>query len=416
MPAGAHTLELRTAGDSDVLPPLWSSTILLQPADRVLLASVGHLADKAGPKKLDLIALPLGPADPQTVLLRLLHVSPSAPALEVADATAMFTLGGTGFTQMTPYIAASNQVDFAGPMDLSLSAASAKSTLATLSLLNTYHPGAVLTAVVFGEIDPLIDDAKFLGLSLLDEQSGQLSDLPLVINSEGPPATFYVFHAAPDAPAVDIVPADGLPLVENLAYQQASTLLSLPPGSYQVDVRPTGMSTALSSANLKLLPGTDWALFAAGLLTDPMPDRQLALHAAPRVPEVDEGSAGIWRMLHAVPDAGAFDLTAGSAPVFADLAYGQASPYSQEGLTATTLELGPSGDSGTTATWAIIVPQGVVDGLKGEVATLYLTGSSVASAQPFTAVAVVESSATSMQAPTLFPLQTTAFSANFKGR
>jgi len=397
-PSGAHKVEVRAAGAAAMDAPLWSNYLLVQEGQKILLAAVGRAAESTGPTKFTLLAEPFGTTEAGKVRLRLLHASPSAPQLDVAAGSEPLWKGAA-FGRVSQSVAVSTKGDLTGP--LSLSVAGAADSLATATLPGTYAAGSLFTAIVFGETNPLSSDAQFLGVSLLDEQSGQLKDIELAINNMGPKAAFYVFHASPDAPAIDLFVENGARLAGGLAFKQASPLLELVAGPYKVDARIAGMPTTLASTNLKLLPGLQWAILVAGLAKNAPAGKGLAFIAAPKA---QKGESTLWRVIHAVPDVGTLDLKDNGPVLFAGLNYLQVPQYLQKDLPVATVQL--SLRDMPTKLWNIVIPQ-TMDKTKGEVTTIYLTGSGPSTAQPVSAMALVESSATPMQAPTLIPLMTT---------
>lgn len=394
---GSHQVDVRPAGAAETDMPLWTNFVVLQEDQKVLLTTIGHAAETTGPSKFNLVAQRLGTSDPTQVQLRLLNASPGAPALDVALGDNVL-LSGAAFGAATAYGTAAKG-DLAATVTLSLRASGATEAMAGVKLTDAIKAGSVVTAIAFGETDPLATDAKFLSVSLLDEATGKLSDVPLSINDQGAHSTLYVFHAAPDAPAVDIFAKNGARLIGGLAYQKASPLLDMVPGTYQIDVKPAGMSTVVVSANVKLLPGTDWTVYAVGFVAKPGSAQQIAVRSAPRAAK---GASSLYRAVHAVPDAMSFDLKNNGPSLFTHLTYPMASAYLSDDLPAGKLQLVMGAKS-----WDVVVPQMVADNASGEVTSLFVTGSSTIPGSPLGVVAVIESTATTMQAPTVVSLMTT---------
>ena len=392
---GSHKVEIRPAGAADSDMPVWSNYVVLQSDQKVLLTAVGRVAETSGATKFNLVAQRLGISDPAQVQLRLLHASPGAPSLDVAIGDNVL-LSGASFGSATAYGAVKG--DLAGTVTLSLRSTGDTEVLAGLKLPGPIKAGSVVTAIALGEIDPLSSDAKFLRVTLFDEATGMLTDVPLTINDQGTHSTLYVFHAAPDAPAVDIFAKNGARLIGGLAYQKASPLLDLMPGAYQIDVKPAGMSAVVTSASVKLLPGLNWVVYAVGFATK-TGAQGLAIRSAPRAVK---GASSLYRAVHAVPDAATFDLKNNGPTLFARLTYPLASPYRSDDLPVGKLQLLLG-----TKSWDVVVPQMVADNAAGEVTSLFVTGSSTIPGSPLGVVAVIESSATTMQAPTVVSLMTT---------
>jgi hypothetical protein len=76
-------------------------------------------------------------------------------------------------------------------------------------------------------------------------------------------------HASPDAPAVDIAVTGGPVLFANYAFRQASPYPQVAPATYELEARPAGTSVvALSVPDVTLRPGTNYTIFAVGLLSN----------------------------------------------------------------------------------------------------------------------------------------------------
>ena len=74
-------------------------------------------------------------------------------------------------------------------------------------------------------------------------------------------------HASPDAPAVDIAVQDGPVLFADVAFKATGDYVQVPAGTYDLEVRPAGLPTAvLTIPGVVLQPGTTYTIFATGLL------------------------------------------------------------------------------------------------------------------------------------------------------
>jgi hypothetical protein len=76
-----------------------------------------------------------------------------------------------------------------------------------------------------------------------------------------PNAQVKVVHASPDAPNVDVT-ANGNTVVNNLAFRGSTPYAQLAPGQVNIQVRPTGSTTAVINATVPLLAGTSYSVFA----------------------------------------------------------------------------------------------------------------------------------------------------------
>ncbi|MEM9493196.1 MAG: DUF4397 domain-containing protein, partial [Myxococcota bacterium] len=130
-------------------------------------------------------------------------------------------------------------------------------------------------------------------------------------------AEIRVIHASPDAPAVDIY-AEGIdtPLIQNLAYGDASDYLEVDAGTYNFQIRAAGAEAgsdpAYSTGNLELAADSKISALAVGLLgsTDEV-DSFRVLPLAEGFAAPDSGNA-IVRIVHASADAPTVALDVGN--------------------------------------------------------------------------------------------------------
>lgn len=72
-----------------------------------------------------------------------------------------------------------------------------------------------------------------------------------------------VVHASPDAPAVDIY-VNGAKVLENLPFREYSEYLTLPAGTYTVEIKVTGTNTVVKQLSLPVQAGKDYTAIAVG--------------------------------------------------------------------------------------------------------------------------------------------------------
>jgi hypothetical protein len=113
-------------------------------------------------------------------------------------------------------------------------------------------------------------------------------------------ARLRVFHASPDAPAVDVL-VDGGSVLGAVPYTAASEFLTVSPGLRQITVNVAGTNTAVIDAEVELDADTDYLVIAAGKVDSIAPivatadrsgpasgsARVRVLHSAASAPEVD---------------------------------------------------------------------------------------------------------------------------------
>lgn len=77
-------------------------------------------------------------------------------------------------------------------------------------------------------------------------------------------------HLSPDAPAVDIAVQGGPVLFSNSAFKSATPFTPVSAGTYTLEVRPAGSTTAvLTIPNVELRSGDIYTVFARGFLSPP---------------------------------------------------------------------------------------------------------------------------------------------------
>ncbi len=199
-------------------------------------------------KKLLAMALVLavGLALGQGALVRVAHLSPDAPAVDVL-VNGQRAITGLAFGEVTPYIplpASRIQVQVVpagqdGPVVIQ----------AELDL----RAGAYYTVAATGflaNIRPQVYQDLLAGFFPRADQ-----------------ARIRVVHASPDAPAVDVAVKGGSVLFAGLPFPRASQYLVVPAGRYDLEVRAAGTTTvALELPGVVLEPGRTYTVFAVGSL------------------------------------------------------------------------------------------------------------------------------------------------------
>lgn len=202
-------------------------------------------------------------------------------------------------------------------------------------------------------------------------------------------AQVRVAHLSPDAPNVDVY-VDGEVALSDFSPQTVSDYLSLPAGSYALEVRPAGAaadSEPVIQADATVEAGQAYTVAAVGLLADIAAQVYVDDLAAP-----PEGQAKV-RVIHAAPDVPAVDAgVAGQAPeeaLVTDLSFPDASEYLAVPADTYDLEIRPTGTSD------VAVP---VSGLTLEAGTVY-TAIAVGSGADVTVLPVVDAAGTAGATP-----------------
>lgn len=177
--------------------------------------------------------------------IRVLHASPDAPAVDVyLDGAIVTGLTNVPFGAISGYLTVP-----AGDHEIKITPTG--TTTAVIEATVTLEAGRSYTVAAIGPV---------------------ASIGPKVIVDDPQPAAgsakVRVVHLSPDAPAVDVAPDGAEPggaVVTNLAYPDATDYLALAPGSYDLEVRPTGTTdVALDLDPLNLESGRAYSVFAIG--------------------------------------------------------------------------------------------------------------------------------------------------------
>lgn len=178
--------------------------------------------------------------------VRVAHMVPNASSIDVLI-DGKVTFSNVAFKQISPYAALP-----AGNHQVVLAAAGQDST----PLFST-------TASITGGAD-----ATFVAV-------GTPTNMQLVAladDNSAPPAgqvKVRVFHASPDVGGADISVANGPVLAQNLAFTSVSPYITVPAGTYDLQVKKTGTSTVLLNIpNIVLPAGQTATVFATGLAAD----------------------------------------------------------------------------------------------------------------------------------------------------
>lgn len=191
--------------------------------------------------------------------VRVAHLSPDAPNVDVA-------VDGAVVLSNVPFRTVSDYLELpAGPHNVTVTPA-----------------GASAPVVIDANVEVIANaSATVAATGLLGD--GDLQPLPLIDDrmTSGQAKVRFV-HTAPDAPAVDIATSGGpvVPGFRNIAFRESSNYVGLDAGTYDLDVRVNGTRTvALSLEAITLAPGTNYTVFAVGLLADGSLDALITVDA-----------------------------------------------------------------------------------------------------------------------------------------
>ena len=196
-----------------------------------------------------LLALALVPAASaqSNALVRVVHASPDAPAVDV------YVDGAKALTNV-PFFTASDYLPLpAGEHRFQVTPTGQAADKAVIDAKATVEAGKAYTVAATGKV------AEIKPTILADNLSAPAAGK----------AHVRVVHASPDAPAVDIKVKGGAALIANLAFPKDSGYLPVDAGSYDLTVNVAGTDTvALDLPGVKLEASKIYDIFAVGLLAD----------------------------------------------------------------------------------------------------------------------------------------------------
>jgi hypothetical protein len=266
-------------------------------------------------------------AQDESARVRVLHGSGDAPAVDVyAGKDAV--VEGLEFGSITDYLTVP-----AGEYRIRVVPAGAtlKEGPVVIDAELTFEGGTATTVAATGSLEEGI-----IPQVLLDDPSPSV-DM----------AQARVVHFAYDAPAVDIAPVGGDPIITELAYPDDSGYADLPPGTYELEVRAAGSPDAVVTLPpLEFAAGTSSSAFAVG---------SLEAGTFTVVPALDASipTTAQLRVLHGSPDAPAVDLVVNGVRVFGNLPFGANSPYLTVPVGENQIQVVPAGASVTEGPFVI---------------------------------------------------------------
>ena len=195
------------------------------------------------------IAVPASAAD--TAMVRVLHASPNAPAVDVyLDDTKVSALINVPFGVISSYLEIP-----AGAHNVKVYA-TGTTTGPVINADVTVASGKMYTIAATGAV------AAITAQVIVDAPSSSCTT-----------AQVRVIHFSADAPAVDIATTGAAPadaVVKNLAYPTASGYRDLPGGSYDLEVRLAGTTTvALPLPGVAIANCNSYSVFAVGSAASP---------------------------------------------------------------------------------------------------------------------------------------------------
>ncbi|MDP4119973.1 MAG: DUF4397 domain-containing protein [Bacillota bacterium] len=189
----------------------------------------------------------------QTSYIRVLHASPDAPAVDVYANDNLISKN-LSYKQLTPYLPV-----MPGIYNLKVYPAG-QQVNPVINTNVTVTPNSAFTIAAVG---------KLANIGLLPIHEIYMPQVPMNMMDNS-----YVrfVHLSPDAPAVDITLPDGTKLFENVSYKEYTNYIGVKPGTYTLQVKPTGSDkVVLTVPNVSLMPGMLYSVYAVGLVGENPP-------------------------------------------------------------------------------------------------------------------------------------------------
>lgn len=158
-------------------------------------------------------------------------------------------------------------------------------------------------------------------------------------------SSIRVFHASPNAPAVDVY-ANGNLLVKNLGYKEVSQYLPVPAGTYNIKVYPSGkMTNPVINTSVGIPENSVFNVAAIGTLPN------ISLYPIPEPIMGQQFGRPCVRFVHLSPNAPAVDITlADGTKVFNNVSYKGITDYACVPTGTYTFKVNVAGTNNTALT------------------------------------------------------------------
>ncbi len=251
----------------------------------------------------------------QDARVQIIHNSPS-PTVDIWVNNVPFQTN-FAFRTATPF------VDVPAGVPLSIGIAPSPSSspddiIATFDVTLEEDESYVIFAQgIVGNMDTPFDLNVYTGASEVAQSSNEV--------------TFIVAHGSPDAPAVDVDARDVAQLVNGAAYTNVTDYITVPAGSYLLDVRAddTEPIVATFRADLSGLGGMSATVFASGFLAPGANEPEFGLFAAladGTVVELPRTSVAQAQIIHNSPSP-TVDIWVNNEPFVTDFDFRTATPF-----------------------------------------------------------------------------------------
>ena len=261
----------------------------MNPIFRTLLLSIAAVALLGACDDDDNPTSGGGTAPTEKAQVRVAHLSPDAPTVDVWVDGAL-TLEDVDYKDFSGYLALDE-----GTYQVVVVAANT-TTPAVIDAMVDVEAGMAYTVAATG----LLDDNSIAPAVFVDN-----------LETTSGKANVQFAHTSPGAPAVDITLLDGTKLFGNVMFGKAGTPIAVDAGAYSLQVRVANTATvALSFADVPVSAGMNYTVYATGLLADGSIDAIVSVdmlgETTPTV-DLDPAMAEV-RVAHLVPGAPNVDV------------------------------------------------------------------------------------------------------------
>ena len=330
VPAGQHTVTITAADNRSAV--VFNDTVSFEAA-AYTVAATGEIGENASQPFAPLILRDSTSPPTDNASVRLAHVSPDAPPVDV-------TIEGTN-TTLFDNVTYGNATEYlevpAGEYTLEVRAATPDNNGTVVDSFDVdVENGTAYTAFAAGYVTPDDEDAP----------------LELITTADGQAASLRAAHMSPNAPAVDVY-LDNETAVSGVEFSEISEYAPVTPGNHTVTITAAGNRSAVVFNGTVPLGMSAYTVTATGEVgpNASQPFAPLVLDDNTTAP--GENASKV-RLVHAVPDAPPVDVTVEgtNTTLFDNVTFGNATDYAAVPGGEYTLEIRPAtaNDSGPVVT------------------------------------------------------------------
>lgn len=279
--------------------------------------------------------------------VRFIHLSPNAPAVDIALQGGAVVFGNRAFKTFTSF----TPLD-AGTYDLEVRVAGTQTVVLPLNNVSL-RAGEIYTVFARGFVGGA-------GSQALDAKTITNLNTSAAIPGNG---RVMIVHASPNAPAVEALLANTVLNSTPLSFPNNTAYLNVAAGMRGIKVRPAGTTTNVINANVAVNENANYTVFAADSVSKIAP---LVLTDDLTTPA--SGKAHV-RFVHLSPNAPAVDVAVTGGPVvYANRSFKQFTNFTPLDAGTYNLEVRPAGGTAVVLSLPGIVLQA------GKIYTVFARG------------------------------------------